>query len=334
MMAPGQYAAQLLGGTLEGEVGAVSRAFLDGGLLAAEIDELLPRLVGGAEVHSLAVERSGLAPTAHQQLDRQQLVDHIGGQRRPPVACDVDVPGMQGHFVQAQRQHSLGLGFAEEAFDLLLPGLARQRSYANQVIGFGFAKLGQHGGRLEGVEFIPDCLHLFLSHWRTALEPGGQEAQIDHRLRGHVGDDIVHAPVGVIGLLEPTVGIETLEVSFEAVELAALYVAKLFKCAGHELSLTARPKDYWEYRDASSVISGTAARARLTGQPAFAACACSTKPASSIPGTRPTVTSSILVIVGFPSTGRSVTVASVCTDSGGLPASARMLDRAIEKHAA
>src|ERR1700676_1708398 len=39
-------------------------------------------------------------------------------------------------------------------------------------------------------------------------------------------------------------------------------------------------------------------------------------------------------MVGTPSTGRSVTVASVCTDSGGLPASARMLDRAIEKQAA
>ena len=53
-----------------------------------------------------------------------------------------------------------------------------------------------------------------------------------------------------------------------------------------------------------------------------------------MPGTRPVVTSAILVIVGAPSTNRSVTVASVCTDSGGLPAAARMFDRAIEKHAA
>src|ERR1700688_4244250 len=39
-------------------------------------------------------------------------------------------------------------------------------------------------------------------------------------------------------------------------------------------------------------------------------------------------------MVGTPSTGRRVTVASVCTESGGLPAWASMLDRAIEKHAA
>src|ERR1700728_2562119 len=51
-----------------------------------------------------------------------------------------------------------------------------------------------------------------------------------------------------------------------------------------------------------------------------------------ISGTRPTVTSAILVMVGAPSTIRRVTVASVLTDSGGVPAWARMLDRAIEKH--
>jgi hypothetical protein len=65
------------------------------------------------------------------------------------------------------------------------------------------------------------------------------------------------------------------------------------------------------------VISGTAANALLTGHPAFAAFACSMNAASSIPGTRPTVTSAIDVIVGEPSTGRKVTVASVCTESGG-----------------
>ena len=53
-----------------------------------------------------------------------------------------------------------------------------------------------------------------------------------------------------------------------------------------------------------------------------------------MPGTRPVVARSILVIVGAPSTNRSVTVASVCTDSAVCPAWARMFDRAIEKHAA
>src|SRR6266566_3867332 len=80
--------------------------------------------------------------------------------------------------------------------------------------------------------------------------------------------------------------------------------------------------------DASSVISGTPAKALLTGQPALAAWACSTKAASSRPGTRPTVTSAILVMVGTPSTGLRVTVASVCTDSGGLPDYARRFESA------
>src|ERR1700761_7001365 len=83
---------------------------------------------------------------------------------------------------------------------------------------------------------------------------------------------------------------------------------------------------------ASSVISGTLARALLTGQPALAVAACSAKVAWSMPGTRPVVARAILVIVGAPSTNRSVTVASVCTDSGACPAWARMFDRAIEKH--
>ena len=39
-------------------------------------------------------------------------------------------------------------------------------------------------------------------------------------------------------------------------------------------------------------------------------------------------------MVGAPSTGLNVTVASVCTESGGLPAFASMLERAIEKQAA
>src|ERR1700688_2062017 len=86
--------------------------------------------------------------------------------------------------------------------------------------------------------------------------------------------------------------------------------------------------------EASSVISGTPAKALLTGHSTLAVLACSTKAASSIPGTRPTVINAIFVIVGTPSTGRNVTVASVCTESGGLPALARRLERAIEKHAA
>ena len=82
------------------------------------------------------------------------------------------------------------------------------------------------------------------------------------------------------------------------------------------------------------MISGTPASALLTGQPALAVAACAANVSWSMPGTRPVVTSAILVMVGAPSTNRSVTVASVCTDSGGLPAVARMFDRAIEKHAA
>src|ERR1700748_2178774 len=51
-----------------------------------------------------------------------------------------------------------------------------------------------------------------------------------------------------------------------------------------------------------------------------------------MPAPRPVVARSILVMVGAPSTNRSVTVASVCTDSGACPAWERMFDRAIEKH--
>ena len=82
------------------------------------------------------------------------------------------------------------------------------------------------------------------------------------------------------------------------------------------------------------MISGTPASARLTGHPALAARACSVKAASSIPGTRPRVTRAILVIVGAPSTGLSQTVGVVCTESGGVPACAKRLARAMEKQAA
>src|ERR1700738_130229 len=47
--------------------------------------------------------------------------------------------------------------------------------------------------------------------------------------------------------------------------------------------------------DASSVISGTLARARLTGQRSFAPCAAARNVDSSIPGTLPTVVSAIVV---------------------------------------
>src|ERR1700747_298178 len=50
-----------------------------------------------------------------------------------------------------------------------------------------------------------------------------------------------------------------------------------------------------------------------------------------MPGTRPVVARAMLVIFGPPSTNRSVTVASVCTDSAVCPAWARMFDKAIEK---
>src|ERR1700689_5951834 len=72
--------------------------------------------------------------------------------------------------------------------------------------------------------------------------------------------------------------------------------------------------------DASRVISGPPARARLTGQPALAAAACSANAAASMPGTRPTVTSAILVMVGEPSTIRGGPMASVRRVSGGVPA--------------
>src|SRR5581483_1750241 len=81
-------------------------------------------------------------------------------------------------------------------------------------------------------------------------------------------------------------------------------------------------------------MSGTPASARLTGQPTLAPSAVLTKVASSTPGTRPTVTSSMVVMVGVPSTSRNVTCASVWTDSAGVPALASALLSAIEKHAA
>ena len=68
-----------------------------------------------------------------------------------------------------------------------------------------------------------------------------------------------------------------------------------------------------------SVISSTAASARLTTQPCLAFSAASWKASSLRPGTRPTVRSAIEVMVGFPSTKRSATRASVLTDWGAGP---------------
>src|SRR5262249_8937735 len=89
-----------------------------------------------------------------------------------------------------------------------------------------------------------------------------------------------------------------------------------------------------EASSASSVISGTPARARETGQPAFALAANSWKVASSMPGTTPTVVSAIVVIVGTPSTGRSVTTALVWIESAGVPAWPSWLASAIKKQLA
>ncbi len=53
-----------------------------------------------------------------------------------------------------------------------------------------------------------------------------------------------------------------------------------------------------------------------------------------MPGTTPTVVSSIFVIVGAPSSRRSVTTAFVWIEVGGVPASASAFESAIEKQAA
>src|SRR6201994_714819 len=81
---------------------------------------------------------------------------------------------------------------------------------------------------------------------------------------------------------------------------------------------------------ASRLISGTPARARETGQGFFASSAVSRKAASSIPGTSPVTSRSILAIVGAPSMKRRDTVAVALIESGGLPPSARAALSAIE----
>ena len=170
---------------------------------------------------------------------------------------------------------------------------------------------------------VPTRLHSSLSgHRRTVLPPGSHRwawrlprladsgrRRPAERLRprgGHRPDHTLAAP----GLLPGT-----------AIDMALPFTGR--RCRGVHLE-----------REASSVISGTPPSALLTGHPALASAAYRWNPASSSPGTRPTVTRAILVMVGAPSTRRRVTVASVCTDSGGVPALARMLDRAIEKQEA
>ncbi len=81
---------------------------------------------------------------------------------------------------------------------------------------------------------------------------------------------------------------------------------------------------------ATSVIFGPA-RAFETGQPFFAAAACSWNAASVNPGTTASVESSISVIVG-PSP--RCTAAVVLMRTGAKPASVSRADRNIEKHPA
>ena len=85
---------------------------------------------------------------------------------------------------------------------------------------------------------------------------------------------------------------------------------------------------------ACTLISGTAASATEIGHPFLAVSAASWKVASSTPGTRPTVSRSILVIANPSPCLRSWTLASVRIDSGTLPPSERTSENAIEKQLA
>src|SRR5690606_4909778 len=79
---------------------------------------------------------------------------------------------------------------------------------------------------------------------------------------------------------------------------------------------------------------GTAARARDTGHPSFAALAWLWNASSERPGTTARVTSSIPMMDGPPSRVSRVTRASVWIRSGGWPAVASRAASAIEKHPA
>src|SRR5688500_6815089 len=74
----------------------------------------------------------------------------------------------------------------------------------------------------------------------------------------------------------------------------------------------------------------TAARAWLTGQPALACSAAATKSSSLIPWTAPRTLSRICVM---PVPGTKSTSADVSRLVGGVPALARPLENAMEKHA-
>ena len=85
---------------------------------------------------------------------------------------------------------------------------------------------------------------------------------------------------------------------------------------------------------ASSLTSTFPCRAFETGQFCFADSAAFSNAAWSIPGTLPRVSSSILVILGAPSTISSVQEARVSTRVTGVPAFSRPAERAMLKHAA
>ena len=72
------------------------------------------------------------------------------------------------------------------------------------------------------------------------------------------------------------------------------------------------------------------ARAWLTGQPALASSAAATKSSSLMPSTMPRTVSRIWVM---PVPGTKSTSAEVSSAVGGVPALARPLENAIEKHA-
>src|SRR5205085_11515807 len=97
---------------------------------------------------------------------------------------------------------------------------------------------------------------------------------------------------------------------------------QVFEVGGHAADQRSR---------ASRVISGTEASAFETGQVSFASCAACRNASSSMPGTLPSTVSAIFVM---PWPGWNVTVAEVCSSSGGVPAFARPLVNAIEKQAA
>src|SRR5262245_42513323 len=83
-----------------------------------------------------------------------------------------------------------------------------------------------------------------------------------------------------------------------------------------------------------SVMFGTLARAREIGQPFLAPSACAWKPAASIPGTSPSTSRSICVIVGPASEVPRWTLAAVLMLVGVKPARPSAAPSAIEKQPA